>query len=276
MPLARLQSGHVMSTVPAAGVTLLNAPPGTAGGKENVGTATSNTFTMTTPPEIKCIDTYSVPPNDPTKPPGPPYNPSPNDGLEKGSVPVISLTNISLPTPWTVPATGKSESLSGLGAAPNNTGAGTFDIFPDVKITISSAVDVGNLGVGVATTTATITGPIKELDDWVVPWTPSGTPPFFDGSDFGKARSSGYGNTAVGGPGIFYITFTLEFSLSEFGTPTSITGAPSVPWSGSPISLDFKIGVINNYDNDRERYIKAYQDAYSALTKVPELSEWQT
>jgi hypothetical protein len=137
-----------MSTVPAAGVTLLNAPPGTAGGKENVGTATSNTFTMTTPPEIKCIDTYSVPPNDPTKPPGPPYNPSPNDGLEKGSVPVISLTNISLPTPWTVPATGKSESLSGLGAAPNNTGAGTFDIFPDVKITISSAVDVGNLGVG--------------------------------------------------------------------------------------------------------------------------------
>ena len=45
---------------------------------------------------------------------------------------------------------------------------------------------------------------------------------------------------------------------------------------GTPVELDFKIGVINNYDNDRERYIKAYQDAYSALTKVPELSEWQT
>ena len=277
MPLARLQSGHVMSTVPAAGVTLLNAPPGTKGGKENVSPATSSTFTMTTPPEIKCIDTYSVPPNDPSNyyPPAPPNAP-PNDGFETGSVPVISLTNISLPTPWTVPATGKSESLSGLGAAPNNTGPGTFTIFPDVKITIGSAVDVGNLGVGVATTTATITGPVKELDDWVVPWTPSGTPPFFDGSDFGKARSSGYGNTAVGGPGIFYITFTLEFSLSEFGTPASPVGSPSVPWGGSPISLDFKIGVINNYDNDRERYIKAYQDAYSSLTKVPELSEWQT
>ena len=277
MPMARLQSGHVMSTVPAADTTLLNAGPRTKGGMENVGTATSNTFTMTTPPEIKCIDTYSVPPGDPSNyyPPTPPNNP-PNDGLEQGSVPVISLTNIALPTPWTVPATGKSESLSGAPSAPNNTGAGTYTIFPDVKITIGSAVDVGNMGVGVATTTATITGPIVELDNWVVPWTPSSAPPFFDGSDFGKARSSGYGNTAVGGPGIFYITFTLEFSLSEFGTPSSATGSPAVDWGGTPVSLDFKIGVINNYDNDRERYIKAYQDAYSALTKVPELSEWQT
>ena len=46
--------------------------------------------------------------------------------------------------------------------------------------------------------------------------------------------------------------------------------------TGSPIELDFKIGVINNYSNDRETYMKKYQDAYSALTKVPELSEWQT
>ena len=62
MPLARKQSAHVMTTVPATNTTLLNAPPGTAGGKENIGTATSSTFTMTTPPQIKCIDTYSVPP----------------------------------------------------------------------------------------------------------------------------------------------------------------------------------------------------------------------
>ena len=56
---ARLQSGHVMSTLPAAGATLTNAGAKTAGGMENIGTATSSTFTMT---EImKCIDTYNVP-----------------------------------------------------------------------------------------------------------------------------------------------------------------------------------------------------------------------
>jgi len=267
MPFARLQASHVMSTTPAAGATLTNAGSRTTGGMENVGTATSETFTMTE--VMTCVDTYSVPPNTPSPTP-PPY-----DGLEVGAVPVISLTNITLPTPWTVPATNKSESLSGIGAAPNNTGAGTFTIFPNVKITIGSAVDVGSAGVGVATTTATITGPIVELDDWVVPWTPSDAPPFFDGSDFGLARSSGYGNTQKGGPGIFYITFTLEFSLSGFGTVNS-SGMPAVDWGGSPTSLDFKIGVINNYDNDRETYMAAYEEAYSSLTKVPELSEWQT
>ena len=274
MPMARLQASHVMTTTPAAAATLTNAGAKAAGGMENVGTATSSTFTMTE--VMTCVDTYSVPPGDPSNyyPPAPPNHP-PTDGFEVGSVPVISLTNISLPTPWTVPATGKSESLSGLGAAPNNTGPGTFDIFPDVKLIVGSAVDVGSAGVGVATTTATITGPVKELDDWVVPWTPTDAPPFFDGSDFGLARSSGYGNTQKGGPGIFYITFTLEFSLSEFGTINS-TGMPAVPWTGTPVELDFKIGVINNYSNDRETYIKKYQDAYSALTKVPELSEWQT
>ena len=274
MPLARKQSAHILSTTPAAGAILTNAGTRTTGGMENVGTATSETFTMTE--VMTCVDTYSVPINDPSKPPGPPPNNAPNDGLEIGSVPLISLTNISLPTPWTVPATGKSESLSGLGAAPNNTGAGTYDIFPDVKLIVGSAVDVGTAGIGVATTTATITGPVMELDDWVVPWTPSDAPPLFDGSDFGLARSSGYGNTVKGGPGIFYITITLEFSLSEFGTETSATGSPAVDWGGSPISLDFKIGVINNYDNDRERYMTAYTNAYKSLTKVPELSEWQT
>jgi hypothetical protein len=274
MSLARLQASHTMTTVPAAATTFTNAGAKTAGGMENVGTATSSTFTMAE--TIQCIDTYSVPINDPSKPPYVPPNVSPYDGTEIGSVPVISLTNISLPTPWTVPATSKSESLSGLGAAPNNTGPGTYTIFPDVKIIIGSAVDVGTAGIGVATTTATITGPVTELDDWVVPWTPSDAPPLFDGSDFGLARSSGYGNTAKGGPGIFYITFTLEFSLSEFGTPTSPAGTPPVPWGGSPVSFDFKIGVINNYDNDKVRYMDAYEAAYSALTKVPELSEWQT
>ena len=267
MPFARLQASHVMTTTPAAGATLTNAGTRTTGGMENVGSETSNTFTMTE--VMTCVDTYNVPPNTPVA------TPPPFDGLEKGAVPVISLTNISIPSSWTVPATGKSESLSGIGTAPNNTGPGTFDIFPDVKLIVGSAVDVGSGGIGVATTTATITGPVAELDSWVVPWTPTDKPPNFDGSDFGLARSSGYGNTAKGGPGIFYITITLEFSLSEFGT-VNTSGMPAVDWGGSPTSLDFKIGVINNYDNDRETYMAAYEEAYSSLTKVPELSEWQT
>jgi hypothetical protein len=273
MPFARVQASHIMTTAPAAGATLTNAGAKAAGGMENVGTATSETFTMLE--VMTCIDTYSVPLADPSKAPLVPPNIPPYEGAEIGAVPVISLTNITLPTPWTVPATGKSESLSGLGSAPNNTGPGTFTIFPDVELIVGAAVDVPVVGVGSATTTATITGPIVELDDWVVPWTPTDAPPFFDGSDFGLARSSGYGNTVKGGPGIFYITFTLEFSLSEFGTPNA-TGLPAVPWTGTPVELDFKIGVINNYDNDKDRYMKAYEDAYKSLTKVPELSEWQT
>ena len=263
MPLARKQSAHILSTTPAAGAILTNAGTRTTGGMENVGTATSSTFTMTE--TITCTELVNAPI------PGYPSNPVPiagsYDGLETPAGPMIAITDISLPTPWTVPATSESESLSGLGSAADNTSAGTYDIFPDVKITIVQGVDssIGS-GVGTQVATATITGPVKELDDWVVPWTPSDAPPLFDGSDFGLARSSGYGNTAKGGPGIFYITFTLKFFLSDFSDG---------PWPGSPIELDFKVGVINNYSNDRETYIKKYQDAYSALTKVPELSEWQ-
>ena len=252
-------SGHVLSTLPASGATLTNsAGSKTAGGMENVGTATSSLYTMTE--IIECIETVSVPL---ISPPGTP----PNDGLETAAGPLISITNISIPSSWTVPATGKSESLSGAPSAPNNTGMGTFTIFPDVKITIAAGANTVSAGVGVAKTVATITGPVSELDDWVVPWTPTDKPPNFDGSDFGLARSSGYGNTQKGGPGIFYVSFTLKFYLAAF---------TDGPWPGSPTELDFKIGVINNYDNDRDRYMTAYQNAYKSLTKVPELSEWQT
>jgi hypothetical protein len=252
-------SGHSIAALPAAGATLTNAGAKAAGGMENIGTATSETFTMSE--TMTCTETVNVPI---TSPPVPVVS----DGLETAAGPMITITDITLPTPWTVPATSKSESLSGLGSAANNTSAGTYDIFPNVKITIVQGVDssIGS-GVGTQVTTATITGPVTELDDWVVPWTPTDKPPNFDGSDFGLARSSGYGNTQKGGPGIFYITFTLKFFLSAFSDG---------PWPGSPIELDFKIGVINNYDNDRERYITAYREAYSNLTKVPELSEWQT
>jgi hypothetical protein len=251
-----------MVTVPTAGATLTNSSgAGVTGGLENIGTATSSTYTMTE--TITCTETVAAP-----IPPGPSPVPGSYDGLETAAGPMIAITNITLPTPWTVPATSKSESLSGLGTAANNTSAGTYDIFPNVKITLVQGVDssIGS-GVGSQMTTATITGPVTELDDWVVPWTPTDKPPFFDGSDFGLARSSGYGNTAKGGPGVFYITFTLKFFTAPFSDgPSPMT----------PVELDFKIGVINNYDNDREKYIKAYQDAYSTLTKVPELSEWQT
>ena len=252
-------AGHVMTTdAPANNAKLTNDGARSKGGMENVSGQTSNTFTATE--TIECIETVNVPAT------SPPVMGT-TDGLETAAGPMISVTNISIPSSWTVPATGKTETLSGVPTAPNNTSYGTFDIFPDVKITIATDANTVTAGVGQASTKATITGPVKELDDWVVPWTPSSAPPFFDGSDFGKARSSGYGNTAVGGPGIFYITITLKFYLLDF-----LDG----PATASPIFFDYQIGVINNYDNDRERYIKAYQDAYSALTKVPELSEWQT
>ena len=256
-------AAHSMVTVPTTGLTLSNTATRTTGGMENIGTATSETFTMAE--TITCTELVNAPI------PGYPSNPAPivgsYDGAETPAGPMIGITNISLPTPWTVPATGKSESLSGLGTAANNTSAGTYDIFPDVKITVVQGASTVSGGVGAQVTTATITGPVTELDDWVVPWTPTDKPPNFDGSDFGLARSSGYGNTQKGGPGIFYVSFTLKF----FTAPFSDGPSPM-----SPVELDFKVGVINNYDNDRERYITAYQEAYKSLTKVPELSEWQT
>ncbi|SVC86359.1 uncharacterized protein METZ01_LOCUS339213, partial [marine metagenome] len=211
-----------MVAVPAAGLTLTNAGAKTAGGMENIGAATSSTFTMTD--IITCTETVSVPYAGLG---APPY-----DGLETAAGPMISITNISIPSSWTVPATSKSESLSGIGSAANNTSAGTFTIFPNVKITVTQGASTVSGGVGAQVTTATITGPVTELDDWVVPWSPVDSTPNFDGSDFGLARSSGYGNTAKGGPGIFYITFTLKFFLAAFSDG---------PWPGSPTELDFKI-----------------------------------
>ena len=252
-------SGHVLSTqAPANNAKLTNEGARSAGGLENLGTQTSNTFTQVE--DINCIETVNVPL---VSPPGtPPY-----DGLETAAGPMISVTNIAVPTSWTVPATGKVETLSGAPTAPNNTSYGTFDLFPDVKITIAADTNTVTAGVGAASTKATITGSIKELDDWVVPWNPVDSTPNFDGSDFGLARSSGYGNTAKGGPGIFYVTVELTYGLIFDVGGTSTT---------NKTALNFKVGVINNYSNDRETYMAAYEEAYSSLTKVPELSEWQT
>ena len=69
---------------------------------------------------------------------------------------------------------------------------------------------------------------------------------------------------------------TVDAKCAAHGSPSPSPPIIGTIIQGSPTSLDFKIGVINNYDNDRERYITAYRDAYKSLTKVPELSEWQT
>ena len=247
-------AGHVLSTdAPADNAKLTNEGARTAGGLENLGTQTSNTFTASD--TIECIETVNVPPAS--------GNPPPYDGLETAAGPMISVTNISIPASWTPASTGKVETLSGAPSAPNNTGYGTFDLFPDVKITIAAGANTVSGGVGVAKAVATITGSIKELDDWVVPWSPESSTPNFDGSDFGKARSPGYGKEV----GIFYITFTLSFHLLAFSDG---------PATATPIPLNYQIGVINNYDNDRDVYMAAYEKAYGSLTKVPELSEWQT
>ena len=247
-------AGHVLSTdAPADNAKLTNEGARTAGGLENLGTQTSNTFTASD--TIECIETVNVPPAS--------GNPPPYDGLETAAGPMISVTNISIPASWTPASTGKVETLSGAPSAPNNAGYGTFDLFPDVKITIAAGANTVSGGVGVAKAVATITGSIKELDDWVVPWSPESSTPNFDGSDFGKMRSPGYGKEV----GIFYITFTLSFKLLDF-----VDGAATA----SPIPLNYQIGVINNYDNDRDVYMAAYEKAYGSLTKVPELSEWQT
>ena len=247
-------AGHVLSTdAPADNAKLTNEGARTAGGLENLGTQTSNEFTASD--TIECIETVNVPPAS--------GNPPPYDGLETAAGPMISVTNISIPASWTPASTGKVETLSGAPSAPNNTGYGTFDLFPDVKITIAAGANTVSGGVGVAKAVATITGSIKELDDWVVPWSPESSTPNFDGSDFGKARSPGYGKEV----GIFYITFTLSFHLLDFSDG---------PATATPIPLNYQIGVINNYDNDRDVYMAAYKKAYGSLTKVPELSEWQT
>ena len=247
-------AGHVLSTdAPADNAKLTNSGARTAGGLENLGTQTSNEFTASD--TIECIETVNVPPTT--------GNPPPYDGLETAAGPMISVTNISIPASWTPASTGKVETLSGAPSAPNNAGYGTFDIFPDVKITIAAGANTVSGGVGVAKAVATITGSIKELDNWVVPWSPESSTPNFDGSDFGKMRSPGYGKEV----GIFYITFTLSFHLLAFSDG---------PATATPIPLNYQIGVINNYDNDRDVYMAAYEKAYGSLTKVPELSEWQT
>ena len=122
--LAFESAGHVMSTEPAADETLTSTGTGgSAGGKENIGTATSMTFDSGAA-YFKCIDTLTGA----VTPPSPPPVGVVNDGTESCATPYISVTGISIPSSWTVPATGKTETLSGANTAPNNAGTGTYTI----------------------------------------------------------------------------------------------------------------------------------------------------
>ena len=94
-----------------------------------------------------------------------------------------------------------------------------------------------------------------------MPWSdPVAGIPKFNGSDFATTKSSGYGREN----GIFFVTFVLEYSVAA--PLTALVGTQEVTW---------KIGIINNADNDRDVYIQKYKEAYGALTKVPELDERQ-
>lgn len=242
-------AGHTLTLEDdaATGGPLTNSGARTAGGLENIGTATSNTFTMTE--VIKIKETVNVPASTPPVP-------GTTDGLETAAGPVIKVKSIALPSSY------QGDTLSFSHASSSGANPTNFTICPDIKISVEVGTDssIGS-GVGFQEATATITGSVKELDDWVLPWSdPVAGIPKFNGSDFATTKSAGYGREN----GIFFVTFVLEYGVAA--PLTALVGTQEVTW---------KIGVINNADNDRDVYIQKYNEAYGALTKVPELDERQ-
>ncbi len=247
---ARLAAGsaHTMSLEDDAGTggALTNSGARTAGGLENIGTATSNTFTMTEVIKIKETVDAPVPGSGPI--------PGSFDGAESAAGPFIKVKSISIPSTY------KGESLSFSHASSSSENPSNFTIAPDIKITCTLGGSTVSGGVGFQEVTAVITGPVKEMDDWVIPWTPKTSIPKFNGSDFATTRSAGYGREN----GVFLVTFVLEYGLLPFSD-----GASPI----SPQEKTWTIGIINNADNDKDVYIAAYREAYGSLTKVPEISE---
>ena len=95
----------------------------------------------------------------------------------------------------------------------------------------------------------------------MLPWSdPVAGIPEFSGSDFATTKSSGYGREN----GVFLVTFTLEYGCLPFSDGPSPVPTQEKEWT---------IGIINNASADRDVYILKYQEAYGALSKVPELSE---
>ena len=228
--------GATGGEIVAASVPTLEAP------------GAGSTFVKATPPVISITETINVPLN-PATYPAPPY-----DGLEDLAGPMISLTEVSIPSSY------NGDSLSGLSPSLNNTSAGSYEIFPNVNLVVTGPVGAAVAGVGASTTTATITGSIPELNSWVVPWTPTDSIPNFDGSDYALVKSEGYGRRV----GAFVITFKLKFDL-----------APPLANHASATEQTYTIKVLNNFDNDKEQYKSDYADAYAALETVPDPSTWQ-
>ena len=86
-------AGHTLTLEDdaATGGPLTNSGARTAGGLENIGTATSNTFTMTE--VIKIKETVNVPASTPPVP-------GTTDGLETAAGPVIKVKSITLPSSY--------------------------------------------------------------------------------------------------------------------------------------------------------------------------------
>ena len=238
-PRSPFKANHVLTLVGSGGGEVLAAnlptmePP-----------SSGATFANATPATISITEAINLPP---ATPPAPPL-----DGLEGLAGPMISLTEITMPSSYL------GESLTGLPSAPNNTAAGTFPIFPNVNLVVVGPVGTAAGGVGSAVTTATISGSITELNSWVEQWTPTASVPKFDGSDYAKVKSEGYGRDN----GAFIISFKLKFDLAA-------------PLAGHPSAVEstYTIKILNNFDNDRDQYKQDYENAYKSLTKVPELSE---
>ena len=241
---ARVPSVHAMTLLQqsATGGAFTNSGARTAGGLENIGTATSNTFTAVEIIQIQ--ETVSAPAGGgPGGSSAPPY-----DGGESAAVPYIKVKSITIPSSY------QGESLSFSHPSSSSHNPTNFVLAPDIKLSCT-VVNSVVAGVGTATTTSAITGPVREMDDWVIPWTPETSVPKFNGSDFATTRSAGYGREN----GIFTVTIELEYGLIAF--------------SSFKQTKTWTISIINNADNDREVYIAAYREAYGSLTKVPELSE---
>ena len=193
-------------------------------------------------------------------PPVPPV--APLDGLETSAEPMIQLKagSVSMPSSYL------GESLTGLNPDYGATDFGTSNIFPGINLVTSAVTDplkgfvpVGTPtpGVGTIIAKAQITGNILELNSWVEQWQPTNSIPKFNGSDYAKVRSEGFGRDN----GAFEIQFTLRFFLKLF---------PNHP---QEVEQTYSIKIINNFDNDRDQYISDYNNAYLALDKVPEISE---
>tara|TARA_B100000131_G_scaffold302708_1_gene326103 strand:- start:371 stop:1180 length:810 start_codon:yes stop_codon:yes gene_type:complete len=260
--IAQATSGHSFSFTGTASGTLSNTGSRTAAGLENIGTATTNTFTLLSSQTIKVKELCNVPIN--TSAPI-----APNDGAETTAGPYIKVKSITIPSSY------QGQSLSFSHTASSDKNPTNFMIFPDVKISVNagSYTQTGVQGVGEQEAVATITGPVKEMDDWVIPWNdPNLSTPKFDGSDYATTRSAGYvRENPHGTGGIFFVEFVLEFGLLDNWTTTP--SPDTKDWPGTPLEQTFKIGIINNSDNDRDVYIQKYEEAYKSLTKVPELDE---